>query len=59
MDVDASRLAMMDLTTHHCGISVGLHLKACDAVSMDVTVLKVTLKHKEDDKSDGWSVISL
>ncbi len=49
MNVDASRLTMMDLATHHCGVGVGLHLKACYTVSMDVTVLKVTLKHRKED----------
>lgn len=53
VDVDASRLAMMDLTTHHCGVCVGLHLKARYAVSVDVAVLKVTLKHRKDNKLDG------
>lgn len=49
VDVDAARLSVMDLTAHHCGVGVGLHLKACYAVSMDVTVLKVTLKHSKGD----------
>lgn len=53
VDIDASRLAMMDLTTHHCGVGIGLHLKACYTVSMDVTVLKVTLKHRKQDTLDG------
>ncbi len=48
MDVDASCLAMMDLTAHHCGVGVGLHLKACYTVSVDVTVLKVTLKRRRE-----------
>lgn len=46
VDVDASCLAMMDLTAHHRGVCVGLHLKACYTVPVDVTVLKVTLKHR-------------
>lgn len=58
MDVDASRLAMMDLATHHCGVGIGLHLKACYTVSMDVTVLKVTLKHRKEDTL-RWSVMFL
>ena len=49
VDVDASRLAVMDLTAHHCGVGVGLHLKACYTVSMDVTVLKVTLRNTEEE----------
>lgn len=53
VDVDASCLAMMDLTAHHCGVGVGLHLKACYTVSMDVAVLKVTLKHRSEDMLDG------
>lgn len=53
VDVDASRLAMMDLTTHHCGVGVCLHLKTCYTVSMDVTILKVTLKHREEERSVG------
>lgn len=44
MDVDASRLAVVDLAADHCGVGVCLHLKASYAISMDVTVLKVTLK---------------
>lgn len=46
MDIDPSRLAVMDLTAHHCGVGVGLHLKACYAVPMDVTALKVTLTQR-------------
>ena len=46
VDVDAARLAVMDLAAHHRGVGVGLHLEACYAVSMDVTVLEVTLKHR-------------
>lgn len=57
VDVDASRLAMMDLTAYHCGVGVGLHLKSCYTVSMDVTVLKVTLKHREEDMLDDlWCI---
>lgn len=48
VDVDASRLAVMDLAAHHRGVGVGLHLEARYTVSMDVTVLKVTLKHRQD-----------
>lgn len=59
VDVDASCLAMMDLTTHHRGVSIGLDLEACYTVSMDVAVLKVTLKHRKEDKLDGWSVMFL
>lgn len=46
MDIDASRLAMVYLTAHYCGVGIGFHLKACYTISMDVTVLKVTLKQK-------------
>lgn len=51
VDIDASCLAMMDLTAHHSGVGICLHLKACDTVSVDVAVLKVTLttqKRKEN-----------
>lgn len=47
VDVDSPRLSVMDLTAHHCGVGISLHLEACNTVSMDVTVLKVTLKHKK------------
>lgn len=47
VDVDASRLSVMDLTAHHCGVGVGLHLEACYTVSVDVAVLKVTLKYQK------------
>lgn len=50
VDIDASCLAVMDLTTHHCGVGVGLHFEARYAVSVDVAVLKVTLKHRKDDE---------
>lgn len=53
VDIDASRLAMVDLTTHYCGVGIGLHFKACYTVSMDVTVLKVTLKQKRLLRSTG------
>lgn len=46
VDVDAPGLAVMDLAAHHCGVGVRLHLEACYTVSMDVTVLKVTLKNE-------------
>lgn len=54
--VDASRLAVVDLATHHRRVGVRLHLKTCYTVSMDVTIFKVTLKHKEgkNDKLDHY-----
>lgn len=55
VDVDAPRLAVVDLTTHYCGVGIGLYLKACYTVSMDVTVLKVTLKSKEENLDGLWS----
>ena len=48
MDVDASCLAVVDLAAHHRGVGVCLYLKACYAISMDITVLKITLKHRKD-----------
>lgn len=57
VDVDASRLAVMDLAAHHCGVGVGLHLEARYTVSMDVTVLKVTLKHTQGSREDVRSVM--
>lgn len=53
MDVDASSLAVVNLAAHHGGVGVGLHLKACYAVPMDVTVLKVTLETKMKELLDG------
>lgn len=50
VDIDASCLAVVDLTTDHCGVGVSFHLKACYAISMDVTVLKVALKARKDNK---------
>lgn len=47
VDVDSPRLSVMDLTAHHGGVGVGLHLEARNTVSMDVTVLKVTLKERK------------
>lgn len=49
VDVDAPRLAVVDLTAHHRGVGVGLHLKPGDTVSVNVAVLKVALKHRERD----------
>lgn len=46
MDVNAPRLSMMDLTAHNCGVGVGLHLETRYTVSVDVTVLKVTLEQR-------------
>ena len=43
MHVDAPRLTVMDLATHHRWIGVRLHLEAGYTVPMDVTALKVTL----------------
>ena len=43
MHVDAARLAVVDLTSHHCGISTGFHLKASDAIVVYIVGLKVTL----------------
>lgn len=41
--VDAPGLAVVNLTTHYCGVGIGLHLEACDPVSVDVAALKVAL----------------
>lgn len=46
MDVNAPRLSVMDLTAHNCGVGVGLDLEARYTVSVDVTVLKVTLEQR-------------
>lgn len=47
MHVDAPCLAVMDLTANYCWIGVRLHLKAGDAVPVDVAALKVTLDMDE------------
>lgn len=44
MDVNASRLAVVDLAANNRRVGIRFHLKASYAISMDVTVLKVTLK---------------
>lgn len=44
VDVDPPRLAVVDLAPHHRGVGVRLHLKACYAIPMNITVLKVTLE---------------
>lgn len=44
MHIYAPRLAVMDLTADHCWIGISLHLKASDAVPMDIAALKVTLE---------------
>lgn len=54
MHIDASCLTMMDLTTDHCWIGIRLHLKAGDAIPMDVAALKVTL-----ETENGKPIISL
>lgn len=44
VDVDAACLPVVDLAANHCRVSLGLHLKASDAVVVDVIGLKVTLE---------------
>lgn len=44
MHVDPSRLSVVDLTAHHRGVGVRLHLKASYAVPVDVAALKVALQ---------------
>lgn len=46
MHVDPSSLPVMDLTANHRGVSVRLHLKASNAVPVDVAAFKVTLENK-------------
>lgn len=48
VDVDAPRLAVVDLAAHHRGVGVGLHLKARYTVPVDVTVLKVALQRRRE-----------
>lgn len=48
MDVDPPRLPVVDLAAHHRGVGVGLHLETGDAVSVNVAVLEVALKHGEE-----------
>lgn len=44
VDVDAACLPVVDLAANHRGVSLGLHLKAGDAVVVDVIGLKITLE---------------
>lgn len=46
MHVDPSRLSVVDLTAHHRGVGVRLHLKASYAVPVDVAALKVALQEE-------------
>ena len=45
MDVDAARLAVVDLAAHHRGVGVRLHLEARDAVPVDVAAVEVALRY--------------
>lgn len=44
MYIDASRLSMMNLAFHHCGIRTGLDLKASNTIVVYIIFLKVALK---------------
>lgn len=44
MYIDASRLSMMNLAFHHCGIGTGLDLKASNTIVVYIIFLKVALK---------------
>lgn len=57
MHVDAPRLAMMDLTAHHCRIGVRFHLKPGDAVPVDVAALKVTLETDQKRDFDNHAAV--
>lgn len=47
MDINATSLTIMDLTTYHSWVGLSLHLKASDAVVVDVIGLKVTLQGED------------
>lgn len=48
MNVDAPRLAMVDLTAYHSGVSVCFHLKPCDPIPVDITALKIALQRETE-----------
>lgn len=41
--IDASCLAVVNFTAHHCGVSIRFYLKTCNSISVDVAALKVAL----------------
>ena len=43
MDVDSTSLAVVNLTTHNCGVRLCLHLKTSDAIVVNVVRLEVAL----------------
>ena len=51
MDIDATCLAMVDLTFDDCGVGTCLHLKARNAVVVDVIALEVALSTRSYDQS--------
>lgn len=53
--VNAPRLTVVDLASHHGGVGVGLHLEAGDAVPVDVAVLKVAL---QTERNGGGGVVT-
>lgn len=46
MHVDPSSLPMVDLAANHRRIRVRLHLKASDAVPVDVAAFKIALENQ-------------
>ncbi len=55
MNIDAPRLAVVDLTAYYGWIRVCFHLKSCNPVPMDITALKVALQREtKKQKSAHW-----
>lgn len=55
VNIDAPRLAVVDLTAYHCRVSVRFHLKPCNPVPVDITALKVALQREtKRQKSGHW-----
>lgn len=55
VNIDAPRLAVVDLTAYHCRVSIRFHLKPCNPVPVDITALKVALQREtKRQKSADW-----
>lgn len=55
MNIDAPRLAVVDLTAYHSRVSVRFHLEPCNPVPVDITALKVALQREtKRQKSADW-----
>lgn len=48
MNIDAPRLAVVDLTAYHSRVGIRFHLKPCNPVPMDITALKVALQRETE-----------